>query len=587
MVNQIQQFARYKFAIVIFLCLTIFSAIINNSNVLGLLFLLIFSSLNHTSFTFPRNIAVKVLLFCTVSGLSYSFSISNPQRYIIGILILVGIHIFSKKWKLTLSSTRYFDAVLIVIQIFYLIVRSFPERFLQFLIYGYDNAFHFSLFRIYMTAENYPTASANNWPTDFELFRNYPGGFYAVASFLSSIFVGNTEDPMRLLSAYFLTTTFTCLGILVVSVLIITSKYGIAKFSNRHLIVVLPLFASVGILLTNGYPPYLYTLLILLLLIIVLASDLKLGNMILWISIGLHLTLISQPLVAMNLIVPFLFATGYFVLTIFRGSFALKDFRSFVLGCALGLITLNMVRGTSENFGISTLKEPLVGQTLSIQYWVIQLILLIFVFYASFSKKLPLFTFMILISAMLPLLFLISLTFMDDGSIGYYAMKQGYIWSFLLNIVALIAYEHNKSPSSILVKDKNLANKFLITLLVVGALVGTSTPRGFNGAFMGTLENVIGASLGSKFEWKLSGLDAQKILTAARRTKSYKSDCFVYRSNKNYSDLGSRWLNGLSTNKISNACFGVYWNSDSISAEDLKKRIIDSKLGVRIIGTMD
>ena len=587
MVNQIQQLARYKFAIVLFLCLTGFSTIVNNSNVLGLLFLLIFSTLNHTSFTYPRNIAVKLLLFCTVSGLSYLFTLSNSHRYMIGILLIIGFHVFSKKWKLTLSSTKYFDAIIIIVQIFYLIVRSFPERFLQFLIFGYDNAFHFSLFRIYMTAETYPSVSANNWPTDFELFRNYPGGFYAVSSFLSSIFVGDTEDPIRLLSAYFLIVTLTCFGILVVSVLAITSKHGIVKFSKRHLIVVLPLIASVGILLTNGYPPYLYSLLILLLLMIVLAGDLKLGNTILWISIGLHLTLISQPLVAMNLIAPFLFAAGYFVMTIFRGSIVPKDFRSFALGCILGFITFKMVSGTSENFGISTLKEPGAGQSLSIQYWVIQLILLIFVLYASFSKKLPLFTYMILISTLFPLLFLISLTFMDDGSIGYYAMKQGYIWSFLLNIAALITYENNRNPSSILVKDKNRANKFLISLLVVGALVGTSTPRGFNGAFMGTLENVIGASIGSKLEWKMSGLDAQKVLIAARRAKPYKSDCFVYRSNQNYSDLGSRWLNSLSKNKVSNACFGVYWNSDSISAQDIKQRIIDSKLNVKIIGTMD
>ena len=180
-----------------------------------------------------------------------------------------------------------------------------------------------------------------------------------------------------------------------------------------------------------------------------------------------------------------------------------------------------------------------------------------------------------------------SLTFMDDGSIGYYAIKQGYIWSFLLNVAALFTYEHNKSPSSILFKNKKLANEFLIPLLVVGALVGASTPRVFNGPGMGTLENVISASLGSKLEWKSNGLDAQKILIAARRTKPYKSDCFIYKSNQNFSDLGSRWLNSLSTNKVSNACFGVYWNSDSISAEDMKKRIIDSKLGVTIIGTVD
>ena len=98
-----------------------------------------------------------------------------------------------------------------------------------------------------------------------------------------------------------------------------------------------------------------------------LADDRELGNTILWVSIGLHLTLISQPLVAMNLIVPFLFVAGYFVLKIFRRSIVLRDFRSFALGCILGFVTLKMVSSTSENFGIATLKATGGVQPLSIQ----------------------------------------------------------------------------------------------------------------------------------------------------------------------------------------------------------------------------
>jgi hypothetical protein len=46
-------------------------------------------------------------------------------------------------------------------------------------------------------------------------------------------------------------------------------------------------------------------------------------------------------------------------------------------------------------------------------------------------------------------------------------------------------------------------------------------------------------------------------------------------------------LNGLSTNNISEACFAVYWNSDSLTNVEIEKRIILSGLNVKIISTQD
>lgn len=88
---------------------------------------------------------------------------------------------------------------------------------------------------------------------------------------------------------------------------------------------------------------------------------------------------------------------------------------------------------------------------------------------------------------------------------------------------------------------------------------------------MGTLKNVIIASTGAESAWPKLGLDARQLIYAARSASKFNSECLLYSRNQVFSDLGSRWLNALATNSISEACFAVYWNSDLLTTVEVKK----------------
>ena len=394
------------------------------------------------------------------------FPISNTLRYFFGILIVVIVHLVSKNWKLNSENLGGFNLFILVIQTLYLIVQSFPERFLQFLLYGYDNAFHFSLFRIYMSSQQYLTSTSDTKLTDFSLFRAYPGGYYAISSFLSSIFTGYTEDPKKLLSAYFLILMFCCFGIFWMSYVLVSIKKVNRRQLNPVLLVTLPFVSSVCILLTNGYPPYLYSLLILQLLVVKLRHERNSDNYIVWISIGAHILLISQPLVAMNLLLAFFFLAVYFLAKILHRKLTRRDVWNFLCGLSLGALTLFMVTDTSENFGVSTLRVVGGVQSLSVNFWVIQAVLLLFTLYVSIREKcVKKFSFLLL-SSTLPFIFLISLTLFDSGMIGYYAIKQGYIWSFSVNLAAVYLFVRSVGTLRMQPEKKNLYGIVLIYLVI-------------------------------------------------------------------------------------------------------------------------
>ncbi len=573
------------YQILLFLATMFFSITLNNSNILGLLFLLLLFSLNNTQLEFAQKFALKSISFCLLTGLTYTLPLSNTIRYGFGSLVVLLIHAFSQNWRILPLNLRAFSASILSIEILYILIKSTSDRFLQFLIYGYDNAFHFSLFRIYMTSENYSDILQSNWTTDFELFRNYPGGFYAIGSTLASIIVGDTEDPINLLSAYFLILLILFLAIFFLSICLIKPK-GIRDMRDmRPFAMVLPLVTSTGILLTNGYPPYLYSLLILLFLAILLLQEKRLSRAVVYTSICLHLLLISQPLVSLNLLTPLIAIAGYFLFKFIRGGLFTVDYLAILFGSALGLITFYLVSNTNDAFGIETLKVVGGVQPLTVAFWAIQFVLALFFLYEAAIRSCFLISALCLISITTPLAFLLYLTLNDSGSVGYYAIKQGYIWSYLVNLGIFVLLEQKKFAAWSKKKISDTSEILVVTLIVVGSLIGATNPKYFTGPGMGTLENVIRASFGPKNEWSIMGLDATKILEVSSIASSSSEDCFVYRNDNFYSDLGSRWVNGLSKNKVSNSCFSVYWNSDSLSQIEIGKRIALSDSTVKVLST--
>jgi len=571
------------YQITLFLATMFFSITLNNSNILGLLFLFLLISLNNTQLEFAQKFAIKSISLCLLTGLTYTLPVSNTIRYGFGTLIVLLIHAFSQNWRILPLNFKASSSLVLLMEVTYILIKNTSDRFLQFLIYGYDNAFHFSLFRIYMTSESYSDTLHSNWSTDFELFRDYPGGFYAIGSTLTSIIVGDTEDPINLLSAYFLILLMLFLAIICLSICLIKPK-GIRDIRDmRAFVMVLPLVTSVGILLTNGYPPYLYSLLILIFLAILLKQEKRLSRTIFYTSISLHLLAISQPLVSLNLLTPLFALAGYFLFKFIRGGLFAVDYLAIIFGSILAIITFAMVSNTSDAFGIETLKVVGGVQPLTVLFWVIQFALLLFFLYEAAARSCFLISALCLISITAPLAFLSYLTLIDTGWVGYYAIKQGYIWSYLLNLGIFVLLEQKKLYPRPKKRTLGTSEFWLIVSVVAGSLVGTTNLKYFTGPQMGTLENVIRASFGPKNEWSTMGLDATKILEASHIANSSSEDCFIYRNDNVYYDLGSRWVNGLSKNKVSNSCFAVYWNSDSLSTIDIEKRIALSDSTVKVI----
>lgn len=553
-----------------------------------LLFLVAFLSLRKATSSFLQDLSAKTLILFLAIGLSFIFPFTNTQRGIIGIGLILILNCFSHKWQISMNRASKVSSILIGFEILYYLFSKFPQRVTQFLIYGYDNAFHFSLFRIYATSEQFPNKLNDHWPSDFALFKSYSGGFYAVASFLSSAITGSTENPNKLIAAYFLTVLTIFVSVIILSILIIRSVSTGISTVGTYLWILLAFVSSIGILLTNGYPPYLYALFILLLLVGRLIHTNALGNFLVWSSVAFHLILISQPLVSWNLIPWFFFLFVFFSKKLFNLKLSMNEILSSFFAICLGLITVFVVKDTARSFGISTLTAVGGVQPLTLEYWLINLFVLLLLLYLTLIKEKVYISALLVISASVPFVFLVGLTLLETGSVGYYAIKQGYVWSYLLSLSSVLLYEIQKSQRPTMIsRGTPTITTILVVASVFVSLQGATTPKVFNGAFMGTFKNVSFASAGSESAWPKLGLDARQLLYAGSDANNAKSDCLVYRRNGSFSDLGSRWLNALSNNNISEACFAVYWNSESLTNVEIEKRILLSGLDVRIISTQD
>lgn len=565
----------------------VYLASLQGSDPILLLFLLVFLGLSSKSKGFIHLFATKSLSLFFAIGISYIFPLTNTQRGLIGLALLLALHLSPNKWKLTGNSATNAVYVLFGLEAIYFLLTSFWDRALQFMLYGYDNAFHFSLFRLYTSSQQFPNSFNENWPSDFVLFKQYSGGFYAVASFLSSTLSGQTADSRELVVGYFMAIILFFIGIWFTSIIILKSF----STTNFHLVVFclsIALISSVGILLTNGYPPYLYALLILCLLLMRLCNTRNFGEVLIWTSVGFHLILISQPLVSWNLIPLFLFLFISFIKKLLLKQIVRADITSISLSIFLGLITFLMVSETANSFSLETLLVVGAVQPLTIEYWIAIFILFVFVLYfSSRNRKLDVSTSLI-ISVSVPFIFLVFLTFIETGSVGYYAIKQGYIWSYFVCIGSILVFQLEKLqlPKMGNFALPNLAN-FMLLVLIFASLQGSIAPKVFTGAFMGTVKNVTLATVGPKTSWPDLGLDAPQLIEAAKLAKSLDSECLLYRRNQKFTDLGSRWLNALSTNRVTEACFAVYWNSDALSDLEVADRIKSSGIKVQVISSQD
>lgn len=559
------------------------SAMQQKSNIVIIGFLALYFSLKKNSDLFLVVLYKKFLLLFFFVGISFVFPINNTQRALIGIIAIIFLILFSKKWVLSVDRAFGFGYVFLFTQIMYFIVTSFEERALQFLLYGYDNAFHYSLFRIYLYSEQFPNGLNLDWPSDFSLFRNYSGGFYAISTFLTKALIGDVNNSTNVIAAYFLILILLFIGIWWFSISIVRtiSKANYSKLPTFG--ISLAAISSTGVLLTNGYPPYLFGLLILVLSVGILIKERDYGYLVLWTALPFHIILISQPLVSWNLLTIILFLGAIFISKNNLVEFLKQYFSYMILSILLVVLAILITQDTAKNFGTSTLVAVGGVQPLTYTYWFIMLSLSLLTILLTVLMREFIFL-IIVISVSAPFVFLVGLTFLKTGSVGYYAIKQGYIWAYVISFTSALIYQRARWEKCEYKSNTiNLLARVMIFFLLAGSVYGINASRVFNGPFMGNLRNVVVATIGPESNWSLTGLDAKQLKLASIIGQNSHKGCLIYKPGANFSDLGSRWLNTLSLKEVTENCFAVYWNSDSLSDNEMKMRIRELKLKVQII----
>jgi hypothetical protein len=179
-----------------------------------------------------------------------------------------------------------------------------------------------------------------------------------------------------------------------------------------------------------------------------------------------------------------------------------------------------------------------------------------------------------IVGVVLSALALISVTFFMTGSIQYYAIKQTLVMlGFLVIYCAINIYEINKI----------LFQRLSIYFGILFFIFALNHPREYTGAFMGSLRNTAQSTLLTN-NWSGEFVDANLILRILNRPEIEEASCLVMHIQDEEGDLNSRWLNALnSRSPITEKCFSIFWNSTSLTKDEILSRAADLYPGLKII----
>ena len=504
------------------------------------------------------SIVIAIILF------SFNFKISNTHRWVTFslCLLLMLLRPLSSFWKQK-KTLAYFG----ITPLFsWLIFQKNPERALQFLSYGYDNAFQFSAFLGFNRTSWYPSVDFENWFTNFELFKNVPMGHSAAMSFilhpLTFISV-KTEDLIIYYAAFQIFSIFL-LFFLVDRTL--NLSFGSKDKSQRFLRKLFSILAVTCIattLLINGFAPYFWSLVLILFWI-----NYDSNNGFAWhrnLTLSLCIYSISQVTPAPATLL--FFPAMVFVIREFRlaavtseiGEF-LKNISPFIL---VGALVLYSFHNSSAGLGWRQLLQAGGLQNIKIST---TLALFLFTFSFLISNRFSLLNdplALVVISGFVSSIAFSFLTIILTGNLQYYAIKHIYLTLFFSAIYV----------AKILSSDRA---KFFLSCLFVSLLIYPIIfPTFYTAGYMGVFPNVI-VNTFSKSNWGTDPVNAEIIIQKADALENTKNECFVWRAKDPFTDkdLSSRWLNALySKSIISETCFSAYWNNGALSDVELIRKL--------------
>lgn len=296
------------------------SILVFSQSLIGIFIASLFLSINFFKKDTARpfiGVLSQVIFLLLFISLSVQIDITNQRRlYILLALSLLSLILRVAQFKLSIFAWCA-SILLSIALVIFLLTRILLKQIVQFMTFGYDHAYHLVLYKSFV-AEQRTAFTGEGWQNNFSLFTDYPFGQPSTFAFTRFLLFGNVEDARIDTTFYFVAN---CL-ILTIPILLVfasnKSTWRAGQRSSKFLSLAMAFFAVVicALPLTNGYPPYLFGLLVIVIVIFAICTEggSYLRELILIIS-ALFLLTQSQPLLIPNVLIPF----GYiFVLRMAR-----------------------------------------------------------------------------------------------------------------------------------------------------------------------------------------------------------------------------------------------------------------------------
>lgn len=511
------------------------------------------------------------LKFFTIFMITIYFPINPNLKLILAVMIsfLTDRGSFKFDPKVYLNYLRIALIFASSLNLVFEFIKNNVNYGLQFITFGYDNAFHLSLMRQFDLVGNffYPV-SDSGW-SDFGLFRSYPAGQAAMYSQIGKILFIPPNDWRGSVSVFLTLNILVFLGILIASMNILTSSnrlsFKVSCFAG--LITALGVVAYPGTLVVNGFPPYVLGLLILLIYLSGSNHSQNLTTLSQKLSFSIFLLTLICPSGLLFLILP----AGVLIRKMLREFLSSQDSTSnlspviliviFSLFSVWNLAMTSSKLGWRQIYAGGGVQPPNLFSSI---FLLVISVLSFFVVVQSHRESLLLQTYA---SGFLGLVVLSLVTIYFTGSIQYYAIKHFYTFAFIC--VLLICIAHMRVQQ----KGISLPDFGVLVAICLSLAVTVTTPKIYTGGFMGipipAIKEVSQISL-----WENQVVDAEVLIDIADDPDTKTFDCVILVSRNKESDLNSRWINAMmGKGLVTETCFSGYWNSNSLNMVELVSRL--------------
>jgi hypothetical protein len=541
-----------------------------------------FYLLYHNKTMSVKVIKIDSISILTILLISFFFPVSNETRWIV-IGLFSMVYLFgsnSKSQVISYPLYKPFSIYLLILLVFNVFIKKI-EYVVQFLSYGYDNAFHLMVYRGFIETSWFPLNYLPEWWSDFGLFKSTPIGSSALFSAFSSIFLSGENEMASATSAFLLINLMIICAICLISIRIILQSD--LNFSSRFqksclaVGIISTVLLTSGTLLVNGFPPYNFAVLIILLVLRSTQNTQGLKPKLLTLTSGVFCLILITPAPSAFLILPASILFFQFISTKILAREYLEILKVTLIIIFLASISLFSFTSSSANLGWRQLLAPGGVSKPNIQMSVFLLLMSFILLMLKFFRNRIEFIDVYFISGTLSLLILSLINIIFTGQIQYYAIKQFYVWAILAAILLyrwLFSFRFGNSE-----RYKSFAIfvcGFLPLCMVLGGITKSN-------GFMQGLPNAFYALVEAEKStgYVVNGWNQVKI---ANNVEIPPKTCVLYREENNESDLNSRWANALKSDMyMPEKCFGLYWNSSVLDLLQIEFLAEQAGIGYFII----